>query len=79
MATTTKNICVAISYTDKKGEKKTMWKTIGKFFEGDKPFGIIDSIPIGWDGRFQLFNDDKKGGQQTVQPASDSPSDGLPF
>ena len=56
-----KNICVGNKFTDKSGQEKTQWKTIGKMFvkEDGKTSILIKSIPIGWDGNAMVFEQKK--------------------
>lgn len=57
-----KNIRVGEKYTDKQGQEKTTWETIGKFFIGDdgKEWLVIKKIPVGWDGRAMIFKEEPK-------------------
>lgn len=57
-----KNICVGRKYTDKQGEEKTQWNTIGKFFVNDegKQSIVLDMIPTNWDGRAMIFEQKKE-------------------
>jgi hypothetical protein len=49
------DLVVAREY-ESNGEKKTQWQNCGVVFEKDgKMWGEVRSIPVNWDGRFQLF------------------------
>ena len=83
------NLSAPIEYTTKSGEKKTSWKNFGKLFIMDdgKTFGKIDTVPVGWDGSFNLFEDKKDDNtphtaqvtQAPTQAVSAPANDGLPF
>jgi hypothetical protein len=49
------------------GEEKTQWQNCGVVFEKDgKMWGEVRSIPVNWDGRFQLFEPKQEAqGQQS--------------
>lgn len=63
------NISYKSSYQTKSGEVKSSWRRIGTAFEGDKGISIIiDSVPVGWDGRASLFPADEERKGQDVRP-----------
>lgn len=86
--TSKKNLCTPREYTDRQGNKKTSWLTIGKIFYTDKgsSFIKVDCIPTGnWDGVAQVFDERN---QQEQPTESQSPysrhimhneSDDIPF
>lgn len=52
---------IVVGKKDKNG--KTRWFNIGSIIKNDKGavFGVIESIPTGWDGWFNLFKPKQKG------------------
>jgi len=63
------NIAVGKKYQAKDGQEKTRWSTIGVAFIKDdgKINGIIETVPLNWDGSFILFDKDNNN-NQTPQP-----------
>jgi hypothetical protein len=67
------------TYTDKAGQEKTSWLTIGKVIEKQNG-GLtlkLDCVPVAFDGWVQFFDppkDDEKTQRQTKQqPLEDDP------
>jgi hypothetical protein len=76
-----KDICVGRKYTDKDGQEKTKWTTIGTGFVKDGKMSIkLELIPTNWDGSCVVF--DRKPKEQAQQPAQQvqqPQTDGVPF
>jgi hypothetical protein len=79
------NVTVARTYTDKQGQEKTQWNRIGVAFENEKGIGgIIELVPVGWDGRFRLFEADEQRAETASRKQPDSSTaaefhDEIPF
>ena len=44
------------TYMDRDGKERTGWTKIGVVFEKDGAlFGSLSTIPLNWDGRFNMF------------------------
>lgn len=56
-------------YTDREGNKKKQYTTIGHEFENEKGNRAlkIDQIPVGWNGWFMRFNLDEERQTQVQQ------------
>ena len=70
-------------YTDRNGQEKTRYHTMGKLMQGDDGSHClkIDSIPVGeWNGwiNFYDLDEDRQKPQQSAQP-SQPPADDIPF
>jgi hypothetical protein len=65
-------VAVTGTYTDRGGNEKKRYTRVGVLFEGEdgSHYGIFDSCPIGWDGRFSVYPDkDKEQGQSAPESA----------
>ena len=72
-----KDICVGRKYTDKDGQEKTKWTTIGTMFiNSDGKMSMkLDMVPTNWDGGAMVFDRKPKDAPQVQQQQSD----GVPF
>ena len=65
------NISVPTKYTDRNGDTKTKWVTIGGLVVADdgKIFGNIDAIPVdkNWDGTINCFDREERQQQGQQQ------------
>lgn len=77
---TIKNISVGKKYTDKQGQEKTQWLTIGKLFvRDDGKMNIqMDAIPVNWNGSAMVFDMQTESSQAQAKPAKQAKGD-LPF
>lgn len=74
-----KDICVGRKYTDKDGQERTKWTTIGTGFVKDGKMSIkLDLIPTNWDGSCMVFERKPKDAPQ-VQQVQQQQTDGVPF
>jgi len=74
---------VTRTYTDKQGQEKKVWKTIGEIttFEGDDGSKFQSAELYTMPGvRISVFEQKEKGTQETApQPKQNDPIDDLPF
>lgn len=71
-----KFICAKIVY-EANGEQKTMWQRLGRLYDNEgKLSGRITTIPVGWDGRIYVFDNDDSDGKTPTKPEN---SNSLPF
>ena len=72
--------CIApIKYTDREGNEKTTWRTLGRAFKNDKGLTLrLDTLPVGagWDGSIMVRQDDDN--QQRKERSNDF-EDSVPF
>ena len=72
-------------YTNKSGEKKTRWHRCGVAIEAKNDAGmalIIESMPVNFDGWFQMFKPDEKttnNNQSSNVGLNDVPDGEIPF
>lgn len=75
----TQNITIKQTYVVN-GEEKTRWVNIGKLFEKDgKQFGKLDVVPLGWDGRFYVFEDKNKNQSNQGNQTQSNYGEDLPY
>lgn len=79
--TTIKNICYGRKYTDKSGNEKTQWTTIGKLFiKDDGKMSIqFDLIPTAWNGNCAVFDNDREQVPQKPQQPQAQQADKMPW
>lgn len=72
-----KNIVWGKKYTTRDGTEKTQWVKIGVLGVSQKgrEWGKLEQIPVGWDGTFQVFEQEKR---EAPQQRDDMDSD-VPF
>ena len=71
-----------IKYTDKSGEEKTTWRTVGRAWKNDDKLKIsLDTIPVGqgWDGTIMVVKDDKPQRKESSSDGWDKQGDAVPF
>lgn len=71
-------------YKNKAGEMKTRWHRCGVAIEAKNDAGIaliIESMPVNFDGWFQMFKPDEKNAsnQQSNNALNDAPDENIPF
>jgi hypothetical protein len=70
-------VCVTGTYTDRNGQEKAQWTTVGRVIEKDGKLSLkLDTIPVGFDGWIKFFEPKEK-----TKPASgfSDIKDDLPF
>ncbi len=71
-------------YKNKAGEMKTRWHRCGVAIEAKNDAGIaliIESMPVNFDGWFQMFKPDEKNAnnQPSNNALNDAPDENIPF
>jgi len=71
-------------YKNKAGEMKTRWHRCGVAIEAKNDAGIaliIESMPVNFDGWFQMFKPDEKNANNQPSNAglNDAPDENIPF
>lgn len=74
-----KNIVWGKKYTTRDGTEKTQWVKIGVLGVSQKgrEWGKLEQIPVGWDGTFQVFEQEERKPRQE-EPSFDDDSS-VPF
>jgi hypothetical protein len=86
MAITKEIRAITGTYTDREGNEKKSYATIGRIMTTNKGGEMIklDTVPVNWDGWAYLQDpkprEAKEGGKANgYQPGNDAPEDDIPF